>query len=70
MRPITTVLMEAIVVGLVLYAIFRMVVFFLTPLKLPKFLMVILSGSLAHLIFEYGPFGNINRWWCQKTFSS
>ena len=61
---------EAVVVGVVLYAIFRLVVFVVTPLNLPKFVTVILSGAIAHLIFEYGPFGNINRWWCQKTFSS
>lgn len=69
MRPVTTVLTEAVVVGLFLYAIFSLVVIALKPLGLPKFLMVILSGALAHLIFEYGPFGNVNRWWCQKTFS-
>jgi len=70
MRPIAAVLTEAVVVGLVLYVIFSLTVIVLTPLRLPKFFMVILSGALAHLIFEYGPFGNVNRWWCKKTFSS
>jgi len=70
MRPIPTVLTEAVVVGLVLYVIFSLVVIALTPLHLPKFFMVVISGALAHLIFEYGPFGNINRWWCEKTFSA
>jgi uncharacterized protein YqhQ len=70
MRPIPTVLTEALVVGFILYLIFSATVFIVKPLGLPKFLTVILSGALAHLMFEYGPFGNVNRWWCEKTFSA
>lgn len=69
MRSFKDVAFEAVTVGFVLYIIFLLVNFIMKPFDMPRFAKVITSGILAHLLFEYGPFGNINMWWCKKTFT-
>ena len=63
-RPVTTVLMEALFIGLMLQ---------LLVMGLMKFVykgtgVLIISGALIHLLFEYSPFGNINEKWCKIIF--
>ena len=64
MRPFTTVLMEALFIGLMLQFLF---------MGLTKYIYkdkgaLIISGALIHLLFEYSPFGNINEKWCKIIF--
>ena len=63
-RPVTTVLMEALFIGLMLQ---------LLVIGLMKFVykgtgVLIIAGALIHLLFEYSPFGNINEKWCKIIF--
>jgi len=63
-RPVTTVLMEAVFIGLMLQ---------LLVIGLMKFVykgtgVLIIAGALIHLLFEYSPFGNINEKWCKIIF--
>jgi|TARA_R100000908_G_scaffold13747_1_gene4981 hypothetical protein len=63
-RPVTTVLMEALFIGLMLQ---------LLVMGLMKFVykgtgVLIIAGALIHLLFEYSPFGNINEKWCKIIF--
>ena len=65
MRPFTTVLMEALFIGLMLQFLF---------MGLTKYIYkdtgaLIISGALIHLLFEYSPFGNINEKWCKMIFN-
>ena len=64
MRPFTTVLMEALFIGLMLQILF---------MGLTKYIykgagVLIIAGALIHLLFEYSPFGNINEKWCKIIF--
>ena len=64
MRPFTTVLMEAIFIGLMLQILF---------MGLTKYIykgvgVLIIAGALIHVLFEYSPFGNINEKWCKIIF--
>ena len=64
MRQFTTVLMEALFIGLMLHVLF---------MGLTKYIYkgtgaLIISGALIHLLFEYSPFGNINEKWCKMIF--
>ena len=63
-RPVTTVLLEALFIGLMLQVL---------VMSLTKFIykgtgVLIISGALIHLLFEYSPFGNINEKWCKIIF--
>lgn len=63
-RPVTTVLMEALFIGLMLQPL---------VMGLMKFVykgtgVLIIAGALIHLLFEYSPFGNINEKWCKIIF--
>jgi len=64
MRQFTTVLMEALFVGLILQVLF---------MGLTKYIykgtgVLIIAGALIHVLFEYSPFGNINEKWCKMIF--
>ena len=64
MRQFTTVLMEALFIGLMLQVLFT---------GLTKYIYkgtgaLIMSGALIHLLFEYSPFGNINEKLCKMIF--
>ena len=63
-RPVTTVLLDALFIGLMLQVL---------VMSLTKFIykgtgVLIISGALIHLLFEYSPFGNINEKWCKMIF--
>ena len=58
-RPIKTVLIEAIVIG-----IMNMVLIVgLNRLNVP--LVPLIAGALIHIIFEYT---GGNKWWCTQTY--
>jgi len=63
-RPVTTVLMEALFIGLML----QLLVMGLTKFVYKGTGMLIIAGALIHLLFEYSPFGNINEKWCKIIF--
>ena len=65
MRPVTTVFTEALFIGLLLYVI----VMFMTRYVYKSETVLIVSGALVHLLFEYSPFGNINEKWCKMIFN-
>ena len=64
MRPFTTVLMEALFIGLLLQGL----VTGLTKFVYKGTGVLIIAGALIHLLFEYSPFGNINEKWCKMIF--
>lgn len=59
-----SILIEALVVGLINLLVFST----LMSLKMPLYVKLILTGALIHLLFEYSPFGNLNKIWCHATF--
>jgi hypothetical protein len=65
MRPVTTVFTEALFIGLLLYVI----VMFMSRYVYKSETVLIVSGALVHLLFEYSPFGNINEKWCKMIFN-
>ena len=61
-----SVVLEAIAVGL-----FNLLMFVSIRALIPNahvFMHIILAGITFHLFFEYSPFGNINKMWCDSTF--
>lgn len=61
-RPVSTVMIESIVIGIMNATLF----WSLSQLKLiPKQLILVLCGALIHLIFEYT---GGNEWWCRQTY--
>jgi len=65
MRAFTTVLMEALFIGLLLQGL----VMGLTKFVYKGMGVLILAGALIHLLFKYSPFGNINEKWCKMIFN-
>ena len=63
-RPVTTVLLEALFIGLML----QVLVMSLTKFVYKGTGVLIISGALIHLLIEYSPFGNINDKWCKMVF--
>mgnify|MGYP000022306539 CR=1 FL=1 len=63
-RPVTSVLFEALIIGLMLQLIFMGI----TRYVYKGTGVLILSGALIHLLFEYSPLGNMNEKWCKITF--
>lgn len=63
-RAVSTVLTEAIVIG----AISILFYYILLKLGFKGLVNSFLIGFLLHLSFEYFPTGNLNKWWCKKTF--
>jgi|TARA_B110000459_G_scaffold12514_1_gene12415 hypothetical protein len=62
-RPVTTVLMEAIVIGLMNLAIITALAKVGTGL--PHLTEYVIAGALIHIIFEYT---GGNKWWCTQTY--
>ena len=62
-RPIQTVMIEAIVIGIMNAAIF----YIIRSLKivLPTHVLLMICGALIHIIFEYT---GGNQWWCRQTY--
>ena len=65
MRPITDVLIEAGVIGLM--NMFIVWVFTKIPSmrKIPLLWKLFIAGALIHLLFEVV---GANEWWCKKTY--
>ena len=62
-RPITTVLTESLIIGLMNLVIITLLIRFAT--NTPHKIHYIIAGALIHLIFEYT---NGNKWWCTQTY--
>ena len=58
-RPITTVLIEALIIGVMNVVI----ILSLDKLKVP--MVPLIAGALIHIIFEYT---GGNKWWCTQTY--
>jgi len=63
-RPVTTVILEALIIGIMLQLEFMGV----TRFVYKGTGVLILSGALIHLLFEYSPLGNMNEKWCKIIF--
>ncbi len=62
-RPVTTILMEALVIGIMNATL----IFGINQLKLniETSILHLLTGALIHIIFEYT---GGNKWWCTQTY--
>lgn len=58
-RPITTVLIEAFIIGVMNIVL----IVGLNKLKVP--MVPLIAGALIHIIFEYT---GGNKWWCTQTY--
>jgi hypothetical protein len=58
-RPITTVLIESLVIGIMNFVL----IMGLNKLGVP--MVPLIAGALIHLIFEYT---GGNKWWCTQTY--
>lgn len=62
-RPVTTVLIEALIIGIMnavlIFSISKINITMNTPL------LHLLAGALIHIIFEYT---GGNKWWCTQTY--
>jgi ABC-type antimicrobial peptide transport system permease subunit len=81
-RTLKQVLIEAFVVGLVTIITGNIAVFLIGKSFKPslpelcdtwnKFytleISLFLTGILTHIAFEYSPYGNMNRWYCNTFF--
>ena len=63
MRPVSNVLMEAFIIGVMNAALY----YALKSLKIvvPTHILLFICGALIHIIFEYT---GGNEWWCKKTY--
>jgi len=59
-RPISTVLFEAILIGILTLFIYTIVSKYIEG---PGALVLV--GALVHLFFEYSPIGNLNERYCK-----
>jgi len=66
MRSVRTVGFEAIIIGIINYMIYLVITTVGPKLNTP--LILVMCGALIHLLFEYSPVGNLNKWWCYTTF--
>ncbi len=62
-RPITNVLIESLVIGIMNAAL--IVGIGQLNLKLESPWIYLIGGALIHIIFEYT---GGNRWWCEQTY--
>ena len=62
-RPVNTVLIEAIVIGVmnvsIIYGIKRL------NTNIENYLPYLIAGALIHILFEYT---GGNKWWCTQTY--
>ena len=58
-RPITTVLVESLVIGIMNIVL----IVGLEKLNVP--MVALIAGALIHIIFEYT---GGNKWWCTQTY--
>ena len=59
-RPFTSVLVEAILIGILTLVIYTGDTKFVKDSR-----ALILTGALVHLFFEYSPMGNLNERYCK-----
>ena len=59
-RPFTSVLVEAILIGILTLVLYTGVTKFVKDSR-----ALILTGALVHLFFEYSPMGNLNERYCK-----
>ncbi len=59
-RPFTSVLVEAILIGILTLVVYTGVTKFVKDSR-----ALILTGALVHLFFEYSPMGNLNERYCK-----
>lgn len=62
-RPLQTVLLESVVIGVMNATLFMSLKQF--KLIIPQHMILVLCGALIHLIFEYS---GGNEWWCRQTY--
>ena len=60
-RPITTVLIESLVIGIMNLVL----IMGLNRFNIP--LIPLIAGALIHIIFEYA---GGNKWWCTQTYKT
>lgn len=60
----SSLLLEAVVVGVMTSTLFYSLQYMNTGLTTPWLLF--LTGALIHLVFE---FAGMNEWWCRQTYS-
>ena len=62
-RPVTTVLVEALIIGIMNAAL----IFSIAQLniKMDTPVLHLIAGALIHIIFEYT---GGNKWWCTQTY--
>ena len=65
-RSIKDVLFEAIIIGIVLAALF----YGISKIAGQSLWVLVLTGALVHLLFEYSPWGNINKKWCKVILNN
>lgn len=85
MRAISTVLIEASIVGIVTIIFGTLITWVIRQFKLSNPLpqvcrdwnknyimeiVLFLTGFFVHLFFEYSPFGNLNKMYCNKAFKN
>ena len=62
-RPVNTVLIQAIVIGVmnvsIIYGIKRL------NTNIENYLLYLIAGALIHILFEYT---GGNKWWCTQTY--
>ena len=62
-RPVNTVLIESIVIGVmnvsIIYGIKRL------NTNIENYLLYLIAGALIHILFEYT---GGNKWWCTQTY--
>jgi hypothetical protein len=62
-RPVSTVLMEALVIGVMNAALIFVVGKMKIDIETP--ILHLIAGALIHIIFEYT---GGNKWWCTQTY--
>lgn len=60
-RELSSVLIEATVIGLMTVVLYTL----LSISKMPNLAILFLTGVLIHVLFEYT---GGNEWWCRKTY--
>lgn len=63
MRTVSTVMLEALVIGIMNASLFWSLKQMNLDIK-PHWLLVIV-GALIHIVFEYS---GTNKWWCKVTY--
>lgn len=63
-RSLLNVLGEAVFIGVCTFVLYAGLHVFVENIYIKMFLI----GFLTHVLFEWGPFGNVNKKWCERVF--